>query len=148
MNMRAAVYWSVLLVDRITKILALVYCSDQRIALNDFLTFHVIYNRGISWNIFHSESPLIFWGLTVIIMCITTALACTAYKAAKNGHTVFGYVLIIAGSVGNITDRFLYRGVVDFIELSYKMHEFPTFNCADAMIVCGVLITVYITLRD
>lgn len=44
------------------------------------------------------------------------------------------YAVIVAGALGNLTDRMLHGYVVDFVHL----HHWPVFNVADVCLVAGV----------
>jgi signal peptidase II len=46
--------------------------------------------------------------------------------------------------VGNLIDRFRHGFVVDFIDFSF----WPTFNVADSAITIGVLMLLYVLLRQ
>ena len=50
---------------------------------------------------------------------------------------VFG--LIIAGALGNLTDRFVYGEVVDFLSVYVGKYRWPTFNLADTYITLAML---------
>lgn len=64
-----------------------------------------------------------------------------SYALSKN--KLVGLIAIIAGSLSNIVDRFIYGGVIDFIELSYNQWIWPVFNVADVAIVCGIGLILY-----
>ncbi len=60
--------------------------------------------------------------------------------SSRYSTTLFVAVLISAGAISNLIDRFFYNGsVVDFI----NVHYWPVFNFADSFIVCGLLLFVY-----
>jgi signal peptidase II len=44
----------------------------------------------------------------------------------------------MGGILGNMTDRLLHAGVVDFLEFNLYWFKFPTFNVADTGITLGV----------
>jgi signal peptidase II len=46
--------------------------------------------------------------------------------------------LILAGAVGNLSDRVRHGFVVDFIQVDPRLFEYPTFNVADILIFIGV----------
>ncbi|HEV2763600.1 MAG TPA: signal peptidase II, partial [Pyrinomonadaceae bacterium] len=48
--------------------------------------------------------------------------------------------LLLAGIVGNLTDRVRLGYVVDFIVLHAGPYHWPTFNVADAVICLGALL--------
>ena len=50
----------------------------------------------------------------------------------------YGSGLIVGGAIGNVIDRFLHPGVVDFLDFHLAGWHWPAFNIADAAIVCGV----------
>jgi len=73
-----------------------------------------------------------------MVIAITIGLSYYAYKRYVAGETIYGEVMVVAGSCSNILDRFVYGGVIDFIEVSYGQWMWPSFNFADASIVIGV----------
>ncbi len=46
--------------------------------------------------------------------------------------------LMVAGIVGNLIDRIRFGYVVDFLDVHWRGHRFPSFNVADAAICVGV----------
>ena len=52
--------------------------------------------------------------------------------------------LLAGGAIGNLADRIRAGAVTDFIELPH----WPPFNLADVTISCGVLLLVFIYLRE
>ena len=49
------------------------------------------------------------------------------------------FSLIIAGALGNLTDRFLFNEVVDFLLFHVGRFHWPTFNMADTWISAGMV---------
>jgi signal peptidase II len=47
--------------------------------------------------------------------------------------------LLAGGALGNVIDRILFGRVTDFVVWRIGMHEWPTFNIADAALVLGVI---------
>jgi signal peptidase II len=129
---------TIFIIDRATKLAALVWCADSAYTVNSFLSFEVVFNRGISWGMFHSQNDALFFIVSVIIALITVALCWHAYQRYMQGNFIFAEVCIIAGSCCNLIDRVFYGGVIDFILLSYGNLSWPVFNIADAVIVLGV----------
>lgn len=128
----------IFIIDRITKLAALAWCMESACTVNSFLSFEVIFNRGISWGMFHSQNDTLFFVVSIIIAMITALLCGYAYYNYMRGHSVVAEICIVAGSCCNLIDRAMYAGVVDFIILSYGNVSWPVFNIADAVIVLGV----------
>lgn len=49
------------------------------------------------------------------------------------------FCLIIAGALGNLTDRFMFNEVVDFLLFYIGRFRWPTFNLADTWISAGMI---------
>lgn len=50
--------------------------------------------------------------------------------------------LILAGGIGNLIDKILKGGKINFIDISAVIPKFPTFNLADIFIIAGFIIFV------
>ncbi len=135
------------LLDRVTKYYALKLCIN-RCVINPFLSFSVLFNRGISWGMLYSDSTLLFILVSFTIAFVTTGLSWYTYTRLSKNKIIIGELLIIAGSFSNIIDRVFYGGVIDFIELSYHDWMWPVFNIADAGIVCGVFIMLLVHYKN
>jgi signal peptidase II len=48
------------------------------------------------------------------------------------------FSLILAGAIGNLTDRFVFNEVVDFLSFHIGRFRWPTFNMADTYISIGM----------
>ena len=134
-----ALFMLVLLTDRATKFFALFY-NFKNYKITSFLRFELLFNRGMSWGMFGSDVPIIFFAVSLFIVLITIAIAFYAYSRFRDGHVIIGEVMAIAGSVSNIVDRILYGGVIDFIVLHAGSWSWPVFNVADIFIVVGIFI--------
>ena len=92
---------AVLILDRISKYAALVWCAD-RCQINSYLAFDLAFNRGISWGFFHSTNDLLFIIVTAAIACLTAMVAHMGFARYKQGLAIVGEVLVVAGSVCNL----------------------------------------------
>lgn len=132
----------IFILDRATKMAALLWCADSAQTITSFLSFELFYNRGVAWSFLHYDNDYMFIGLSVVIGAITALLCWYAYYQYVRGNSIVGEVCIIVGSVSNLIDRAVYHGVIDFIILSYHDWSWPVFNIADAAIVLGVGIMI------
>lgn len=138
---------SIFILDRLTKYLALTYAQTPQV-INEYLSFELTFNRGVSWGMFHDASHIVFIVVSSIIALMTIFLCWHAYDRYKKGGLIVGHICVIAGSIANLIDRALYGGVIDFIILSYKHYSWPVFNIADMAIVCGVGLLVVLDEYD
>ena len=130
-------FFFIFILDRITKLAALMYFKAP-FFINQYLSLELVFNRGVSWGMFHDTSQALFILVSGIIFFITLFLCWHAYVLYKKGISIIGHICIIAGSSSNLIDRIVYGGVIDFIILSYGAYSWPVFNIADMAIVCGV----------
>ena len=125
------------------RIIGLVYLfvlifTDQ---LSKYLIRHFdgfyICNQGISFGI---QLPVflfyIFW--IGIIFFLLFAL----YKKYYIQNTIY-IILILAGALGNMTDRIVFGCVIDFIDLKI----WSVFNLADIFISIGVILLIIKTFK-
>lgn len=135
------IFSGVLTADRLSKNWALEHCVEP-LNINDFLSFELIFNRGISWGLFNSMHDWVFLLVSMFIVGIMLGLGFYTFVRWNNTHWVIGEVLVLAGAFSNMVDRIMYSGVVDFILLSARGYCWPYFNIADVCIVAGVSLMI------
>ena len=75
------------------------------------------------------------------VLAMGAVLAYIAYLPCR-GTAPTGLGLILGGAIGNLIDRARLGYVVDFIDLHWRGHHWPTFNVADVGITVGVALLV------
>lgn len=130
-------FTAIFLLDRITKHLALGMLNTY--VITPFLSLQLVFNRGISWGMFHSDHHGFFVALSAVITGIIAALAWHTYTRYTTGRTVYAEIMVLAGAISNVIDRIIYKGVIDFVHLHIGDWSWPIFNIADVAIVCGIL---------
>lgn len=128
--------------DRITKAWALTACVSPYV-VNSWFSCSLAFNRGISWSLFHSELAFSFALVTALVLVVTALVAWQAWHGFMQQRNVTGEILVLAGALSNVYDRFVYGGVIDFIALEYHGYYWPLFNIADIAVVIGVVLMVY-----
>jgi len=139
-------FFNVLILDRVTKY-AIIYYLPY-LYINSFLSIDLVFNRGVSWGLFHSNDCTTFAIVNCVIACIIVGLILHTINRIKHEQNVLGETLILAGAISNFGDRFIYQGVVDFISVSYQNWYFPIFNVADIYIVIGVLFMMFLEYKE
>lgn len=123
--------------DQLTKQWALQFTDVYEV--NPFLSFELIYNRGISWGLFnHHGSGCFSMFLTSIIIAVIASLAWYTWHRLYAYKYVWAEVLVLAGAISNIIDRLYVGAVIDFIHVHVSSYSFPIFNIADCAIVVGI----------
>ena len=126
--------------DRLTKFEILNNFSDNIYYISDFVNFNLIWNTGIGFGLFSSNSPLIYNLITTLIGFVILVLFYIAIFLDNLNKII--YSIIIGGALGNFYDRLLYKAVPDFIDLHYDSIHWFTFNLADIFITLGIIIFI------
>ena len=99
--------------------------------------FNIVYviNTGAAFGSF-KDSNTFFIAISAV-----TFLALLVFQwrgAFRDRWSKTGVALLMAGILGNLTDRLLYRHVVDFLDFHMGEHHWPSFNVADSCICVAV----------
>lgn len=117
--------------------LDLIFDPPRRLAVTDFFWLSPVWNRGVSFGLLSSDSPMAPYLLSGFAVAVSIAFLVWLSKA--QGRLLrLALALVIAGALGNAIDRLLYGAVVDFLDFHYAGAHFPAFNVADSAITIGV----------
>ena len=105
-----------------------------------------IRNPGAAWG-FLAETSWGIWLLTMFSFLVSCFLLFLLSKLQK-GYLRFAFILLTAGSIGNLIDRFFRREVIDFLSFQFGKYSFPSFNFADSMIVIACFLLFIILISD
>lgn len=109
-----------------------------------FIQFTYVENHGIILGKL-GELPSIlknvFLSTTGIAIVSSLPLSMAIYKF-KSSYTAIGLSLILAGILGNVTDRIIYGFVVDYIYLQISTFRTPVFNLADGVQWFGYILFI------
>tara|TARA_B100001057_G_scaffold13735_1_gene13052 strand:+ start:272 stop:778 length:507 start_codon:yes stop_codon:yes gene_type:complete len=119
----------------------------RRVEILPFLDFAFVWNRGVSYGLFSSDSQLARWLLIGLTLAVTAYLA-RAMMTTLGPLTRLGYALIIGGALGNLVDRIIHGAVVDFISAHYAGYYWYVFNLADIWISLGVVLLLWCFWRE
>ena len=126
--------------DRIVKNFVLQNVNEKFYFVNKFINIDLIWNIGIGFGLFSTDTTLIYSFITFLIGSVIIALI---YVLILSQYTVkLIYSLIIGGALGNFYDRLTFKAVPDFIDLHYNNFHWFTFNIADIFITIGVIIFI------
>ena len=127
--------WGVVLVffllDQVSKWAAvhLIGFQDQVTVIPGFFSLTHVYNTGAAFSMMH-DSNRFFTILSVMVFAALIALR----RHFPGLLMQLGWVLILSGILGNVTDRILRGHVVDFLDFQFGSYHWPAFNVADSCI--------------
>ena len=129
--------------DRISKLYVLNLAeTDQfvNIYINQFFNFHLIWNTGIGFGLFSSDTSFYYNFITFLIIIINSIIL---IMILRSHNYKFFLLIILGGSLGNLFDRIYYKAVPDFIDLHYNDFHWFIFNVADIFITIGVICLIF-----
>lgn len=136
--------------DQLTKHLVLRFIDpyEPRVVVADFFTLVHVTNTGAAFGSFRNNN-----GFFIVLSCI--ALVVVTYlltrKGAKDPWRRVALGLLLAGVLGNLTDRILHGHVIDFLAFDLHLplaHPWPAFNVADSCICIAVVCFMVYSFRD
>jgi signal peptidase II len=133
----------VLLLDQASKILVVQVLDLKRLqemdVLPPFLQFHMAWNTGVNFGLFHGSGDLMRFVLIGVSFAIIAGVLYWMRKA-HDKITLTAAGLLIGGALGNVIDRLVYGAVADFLNMSCCGIENPySFNIADIAIFLGAI---------
>ena len=130
----------VFLVDQMTKAWAarrLRFDGDKTV-IENFLNFSYAQNTGVAFSMFDNGGDGGRWGLSVVAGVAAVLVLFYFWRIPRTSDRLLGALaLLLAGIVGNLTDRLRLGFVIDFIDVQLGSWHYPTFNVADAAICAG-----------
>jgi signal peptidase II len=130
--------------DQLTKhwVLRSINPYDARTVVPDFFNLVNVTNTGAAFGSFKGNNTF-FVGISIFALVVVTVLLvrsrrCDAWRDVS-------LALLLAGILGNLTDRLLYGHVIDF--LLFNLHvryadPWPAFNVADSCISIAVVLFI------
>ena len=98
-------------------------------------------NTGAAFSMFEKLHISVLVGLNLLVLALFLFLI-RPFLRARLGRGAA--MLVIGGALGNLIDRVFRHHVIDYLDF----HIWPVFNLADAFVVAGVLLLVWLIFRD
>ena len=112
--------------------------------IRGFLDFTYAENPGIAFGQLQEGGAFGRWFFAVLAVAAAIAVLFYFFRTPRNDDRVLGAcALLLAGILGNLTDRVRLGYVIDFILLHAGQYHWPAFNVADASITFGALLLAY-----
>ncbi|MEY2506785.1 MAG: signal peptidase [Verrucomicrobiota bacterium] len=138
------------LLDQITKhlVLRFVGAEDIHVVVPDFFAVVNVTNDGAAFGSFKNNNAF-FIVLSCVAFVFVFALLLRRTLARDRFRDV-SLALLLAGIMGNLTDRLLHGHVIDFALFDLHVplaHPWPAFNVADSCICIAVICFIIHSLR-
>lgn len=118
--------------------------GETRTLIKGFLVLEYAKNDGIAFGGLQDSGSFGRWFLVVLAVAAALAVLFYFFRTQRSDDRVLGAcALLLAGIVGNLTDRVRLGFVIDFILVYLGSYRWPNFNVADASICAGALLLAF-----
>jgi len=143
------VYWkigyllvagAVFMIDQTTKAWAIrrLRFGDDVSVIPNFLNFAYAQNPGVAFSFLDDQGDAGRWGLSAVAGVAAILVLYYFWRVPRSHDRLLGALaLLLAGILGNVTDRLRLGFVIDFIDVQFGNWHYPTFNVADMAICIG-----------
>ena len=138
--------FGIFLADQVTKAWAVrnLRFEDGRVVLSGLLDLVYTENTGIAFGQLQEGGSFGRWFFVVLAVAAGIAVLYYFFRTPRNDDRVLGScALLLAGILGNLTDRARLGYVIDFIVVHIGSYHWPTFNLADASITIGAFLLAF-----
>lgn len=112
--------------------------GDEVNVIPNFLNFIYAENTGVAFSQFNNGGDTGRWLLSAVAGLAAVFVLYYFWRTPKENDRMLGAcALLLAGIVGNLTDRVRLGYVIDFIDVQFGNWHYPTFNVADSAICIG-----------
>ncbi|HEX8476183.1 MAG TPA: signal peptidase II [Pyrinomonadaceae bacterium] len=128
---------------------ALKRTGESRTIINGFLDLSYAENPGVAFGQLQEGGAFGRWFFVALAAAATVAVLVYFFRTPRSDDRLLGAcALMLAGIVGNLTDRIRLGYVIDFIDAHLGSYVWPTFNVADASICVGALLLAFDLIRE
>ena len=111
-----------------------------------YLNISLVWNEGIAFGLLSFNQDNLYNLLSLLIATIVLVIFFMIIR--NNNIKRYPLLMILAGAVGNLYDRVVYKAVPDFIDFHVGDFHWFIFNVADIFISLGVFFMILIELID
>ena len=130
--------------DQWTKQLILRFISpdEPRVVISGFFNLVNVTNTGAAFGSFRNNNTFF---IAISSVALLVVLALLVRRRPSDPWRDLSLALLLAGILGNVTDRLLYGHVIDFLLFDLHVpyaHPWPAFNVADSCISVAVVLFI------
>ena len=137
----------VLMLDQIIKLIINnnMKIYDSITIIPNFFSILFVKNTGAAFSIL--ENNTIF----LILLSVVFVVILDRYIKKENNFSklsILSLGLLLGGIFGNLIDRIIHHGVIDYLSFTFFKYSFPIFNLADIAITVGVFLLIISMIID
>ena len=145
MKNKNKIYIITLVLIIIDKLIKIIIKSNMELyqeikIIKNFFSIMYLKNTGAAFSILENKTIL----LILFSVCFILIIGKFIKKESDNFNKIelISLGMILGGVVGNLIDRIIYKGVIDYLSFKIINYNFPVFNLADICITIGAFILI------
>ena len=137
----------ILIIDQILKniIKTKMSLNQEIVLIKNFFSINYLKNTGAAFSILTNQTFILIIISFIIIFVLDRFLT---KEKNLNNLSVISIGLILGGIFGNLLDRIIYKGVIDYLSFKIFSYNFPVFNFADMTITIGTFLLLFNMLKE
>ncbi len=117
----------VVVVDQISKLVALKYLTAHTIEVMPFFNLKLVFNSGAAFGLFSDAGGWQNFLFAIIALIVSVVVIAMARRLdTRDTQMAIGLMLVLGGALGNLFDRLRLQSVVDFFDVYFK--SWPSFD--------------------
>ncbi len=137
---------AIVILDWLTKLAiarSMSHGSSEAVVAGFFNIVHVR-NTGIAFSLFADSAPwfreFVLPGFALVAVTILAVMLRRLQDLS--GSSGVALALVLAGAIGNLSERLLHGYVTDFLDFYVGTYHWPAFNVADSAITVGAAVLI------
>ena len=138
----------IIVLDQLTKYaVTQAFSLHEVVEITSFFNMLLVYNKGAAFSLLADAGGWQRGFFVAIALGAAVWIGWLLRRHAADTLFCLALALILGGALGNVIDRILIGGVVDFLDFHVGGWHWPAFNVADIGISCGAVLLVFNALR-
>lgn len=135
----------VIVIDQISK--AYFYANytlhESHAVIDGLFNFTLAHNHGAAFSFLAQAGGWQKWFFVALGLIVALGIMMYLPRIDKRAHALkLGFMMVMAGALGNVIDRARLGYVIDFIHIYYQDWHYPIFNVADMAICAGAFLLI------
>ncbi len=132
------------MIDQASKLyMSAILREPSSIRITGFFSLTLVENTGIGFGLLSGN--IVRVPVIIVSLLMASLIFIHIYREPVKSKTLqVSAGLIEGGIAGNLIDRIATGAVIDFLDF----HIWPVFNFADTFIVCGIIMFLYLHIKD
>jgi len=137
----------VIIIDQIIKILisTKMKLNAEIEVIPNFFSIVFVKNKGAAFSILQDQK------IFLVIISLLVLFFLNRYidkNKIFNKYSIISLGFIIGGIIGNLLDRLIQDGVIDYLSFQISKYFFPVFNLADSFIIIGIILMLISIIKE